>query len=104
MTTTDLWIRDLSGGRHLGQHGGLFSAALDVASVLLDFINEGRVTTTNGQFDVTNIESRMSGELLIEVFLETERRSGTELTESDGRRSVECVSPDHVYEIKYIEF
>ncbi len=103
MTTTDLWIADLSSGKRLGQHGGLFSPALDVASVLLDLINAGKLTP-NGPVNVTNIELRMRGHQLIEVFLETERQTGRTLTESNGRRSTDCVTPGHLYEVAYSEF
>jgi hypothetical protein len=36
--------------------------------------------------------------------LVAERRTGRPLIESDGRRSTECVTPDHIYEVVFIEF
>ncbi len=36
--------------------------------------------------------------------LVAERRTGRPLIESDWRRSTECVTPDHIYEIVFIEF
>jgi hypothetical protein len=36
--------------------------------------------------------------------LVAERRTWRPLIESDGRRSIECVTPEHIYEIVFIEF
>jgi hypothetical protein len=36
--------------------------------------------------------------------LVAERRTGHPLIESDGRRSIECVTPEHIYEVVFIEF
>jgi hypothetical protein len=33
-----------------------------------------------------------------------ERRTGRPLIESDGRRSIECVTREHIYEVVFIEF
>jgi hypothetical protein len=33
-----------------------------------------------------------------------ERRTGRPLIESDGRRSIECVTHEHIYEVVFIEF
>jgi hypothetical protein len=104
MTTSDLWINDLSGGQSLGQHGGLISPATSVAGVLWDFINAGKAKAKAGHFNVADLESNVSGDLLIEIFTETERRTGRPLIESDGRRSIECVTPEHLYEVVWIEF
>jgi len=43
--------------------------------------------------------SRCSADALV-----AERRTGRPLIESDGRRSTECVTPDHIYEVVFIEF
>lgn len=104
MTTTDLWITDLSGGRGLHQHGGLFGAASDVAYVLQDFIKAGKATAHLDHAEVIDIESTVSGELLLEMLRVTERSTGKRLTESDGSLSVDCVDPTHRYCIRYIEF
>lgn len=104
MTTTDLWIRNLSGGRSLYQHGGLSGPALDTASVLLDFIAEGKATAHPDHHDVCDIESVMSGAVLLELLRETEKRSGRQLVESDGVPTISCVVTGHRYEITYIEF
>jgi hypothetical protein len=36
--------------------------------------------------------------------LVAERRTGRQLIESDRRRRTECVTPDHIYEVVFIEF
>ncbi|MCP9274004.1 hypothetical protein [Mycolicibacterium arenosum] len=104
MTTTDLWIKDLSGGRGLRQRGGLFGPASDVAYVLWDFIKAGKATAHPDHAEVIDIESTVSGELLIKMLRVTERSTGKRLTESDRSRSVDCVDPTHHYRIRYIEF
>ena len=104
MTTTDLWITNLSGGRSLYQHGGLFGPAIDVASVLLNFIAEGRVSAHPDHHDGCDIESEMSGESLIELLKETEARTGHKLRERDGTLTVSHVESDDSYRIVYIEF
>ena len=47
----------------------------------------------------TALFSRCSADALV-----AERRTGHPLIESDGRRSIECVTPDHIYEVVFIEF
>lgn len=103
MTTTDLWITDLSGGPSLGQHGGGVSPAGYVSDVLLDFIRSGKATAKPGHAHPADLELDISGHLLIEVFAETERRTGQALIEGDGRRSIECVAPDHLYHAVYLD-
>ena len=97
--TTDLWVKDLSGGRGLRQHGGLFGTASDVAYVLWDFIKAGKATAHPDHAEVIDIESTVSGELLIEMLRVTERNTGRRLTESDGSRSIDCVDRTHRYHI-----
>lgn len=104
MTTTELWIRNLSGGRSLSQHGGLSGPALDVAAVLLDFIAAGKATAHPEHRDICDIESVMSGSDLHELLRETEKRSGKQLVESDGDPTLSCVEMSHRYRITYIEF
>ena len=104
MTTTDLWIKNLSGGRSLGQHGGLISSASQVAWVLLDFIDAGKAVAHPEHCDVTDIESTVSGDLLIEILRETEKRTGETLLERNGDSSIQCVNSDDTYEIRFIEF
>ena len=96
MTTTDLWIKNLSGGRSLGQHGGLISSASQVAWVLLDFIKAGKATAHPDHHDVTDIESIVSGDVLIEIFREAEKQTGTTLLERDGHPSIQCVNREKV--------
>ena len=43
--------------------------------------------------------SRCSADALV-----AEHRTWRPLIESDGRRSIECVTPDHIYEVVFIEF
>src|SRR4051812_21051825 len=104
MTTSDLWIKNVSGGRSLGRHGGLISSASEVAWVLLDFIDAGRATTHQDHRDVTDIEATVTGDLLIEIFRETEKRTGKTLLERDGHPSIQCVNEDDTYHIQFIEF
>jgi hypothetical protein len=104
MTTTDLWIKDLSGGRSLAQHGGLFGPASDVAHVLLDFIKAGRATAHPDHADVVDLESTVSGDLLIDLLRETEKRTDRSLTEADGSPTMNCVNRSHRYQIRFIEF
>lgn len=104
MTTTELWIKNLSGGRSLYQHGGLFGPAIDVASVLLDFIAAGKATAHPDHHDVCDIESVMTGTELLELLREAETRSGRKLVESNGNSTVSSVVTGHRYQITYIEF
>ena len=101
MTTSDLWIKNLSGGRRLGQHGGMVSHASYVAWVVLDFIEAGRV---DARYDITDIDAVTTGELLIEIFREAEKQYGVTLTERDGQRSIDCVSADDIYHVLFTEF
>ena len=94
----------MSGGRSLGQHGGLISSASHVAWVLLDFIKAGKATAHPDHCGITDIESTVSGEVLIEVFRETEKRTGETLFERDGHPSIQCVNNDDTYQIVFIEF
>jgi hypothetical protein len=104
MTTTDLWITNLSGGPSLYQGGGLFSPGADVAWVLLDFVKAGRATLHPDHADVANLQSTVSGSLLIELFVEAEKQTGKRLTERDGEPSINRINPDDVYQINFIEF
>lgn len=104
MTTTDLWITNLSGGRSLYQHGGLFGPALDVSSVLLDFIAVGKATAHPDDHDICDIESVMSSAELLELLREAEKQFGRQLVESDGTPTVSCVVTGHRYRVTYIEF
>ena len=47
----------------------------------------------------TGLFSRCSADALV-----AERQTGHPLIEADGRRSIECVTPDHIYEVVFIEF
>ncbi len=100
MTTTDLWIRNLSGGRSLSQHGGLISSASQVAWVLLDFIDTGKATAHPDHCEITDLESM----LLIEILRETEKRTGTTLLERNGHSSIQCVNEGDTYRIRFSEF
>lgn len=104
MTTTDLWITNLSGGPSLRQHGGLFGSASEVAWTLMDFIEAGRATASPDHAGVTDLESTVSGELLLELLRETEKRTTEPLKEGDGHPSIPRVHSDHRYRIRYIEF
>ncbi|RDH76905.1 hypothetical protein DVS77_18910 [Mycolicibacterium moriokaense] len=104
MTTTDLWITNLSGGRSLGQHGGLISSASQVAWVLRDFIDAGKASAHPDHCSITDIESTVSGDVLIDIFRETEKRTGTTLLEGDNHGSIDCVNKGDTYRIRFIEF
>ncbi|MDO3634443.1 hypothetical protein [Mycolicibacterium arseniciresistens] len=101
MTTSDLWIKNLSGGQSLGQHGGMVSHASYVAWVVLDFIAADRV---DARYAITDIDTVVSGELLLEIFHEAEKQYGVTLTERDGERSIDCVSADDTYRVLFTEF
>lgn len=104
MTTTDLWITNLSGGPSLHQHGGLFGPASDVAWVLLDFIQAGNATAHPDHAAVSDLESTVAGDVLIELLHEAETRSGTTLLEGDGHPTIQRVNREHRYRIQFIEF
>src|SRR6476660_2342514 len=104
MTTSDLWITNLSGGRSLSRHGGLISSASQVAWVLLDFIAAGNATAHPDHCDISDIDSTVSGDVLIEVFRETEKHTGRTLLEEDGHSTIEYVNQDDTYRIRFIEF
>jgi hypothetical protein len=70
----------------------------------LDFIDAGRATTHRDHRDVTDIEAAVTGDLLIEIFTETEKRTGKTLLERDGHPSIQCVNEDDTYHIRFIEF
>jgi hypothetical protein len=104
MTTTDLWITNLSGGQSLYQHGGLFGSASDVALTLVDFIEAGRATAHPDHNGVTDLESTVSGDLPLELLRETEKRTTKPLIERDGHSSIQRIHTDHCYRIRFIEF
>jgi hypothetical protein len=104
MTTTDLWITNLSGGQSLHLHGGLFGPASAVAWVLMDFIAAGRATAHPDHADVADLEATVSGNLLVELLQETARRSTKPPTEGDGHDIVHRVNREHRYRIRFIEF
>lgn len=104
MTTSDLWITNLSGGPSLYQHGGLFGPASEVAWVLLDFIEAGKAEAHPDHAGVTDLESTVSGDLLLEILHEAERQSGKTLVESDGHATIQRVDREHRYRIAFIEF
>jgi hypothetical protein len=41
---------------------------------------------------------------LMEIFTETEKRTGKTLLERDGHPSIQCVNEDDTYHIRFIEF
>jgi hypothetical protein len=98
-----MWITDLSGGPDLYQGS---NAALDVAVVLTDFIKSGKATANPGHDGICNVETTVGGHILIEAFVEAERRNPRLrlIQKEDGRRSSECVTPEHTYKVSYIEF
>jgi hypothetical protein len=104
MTTTDLRITNLSGGQSLHLHGGLFGPASDVAYVLMDFITAGKVTAHPDHAGVTDLAATVSGDLLIELLRETEKRTAKPPTEGDAHASTQRVNRDHRYRIRSIEF
>jgi hypothetical protein len=107
MTTYDLWITDLSGGPSLDHHG---YSALDVAMVLTDFINSGKATADPEHDGITNVETTIGGIVLLEAFAEVDRqqkkRYGGQSTVGDDtrRRTSESVTPEHSYNVRYLEF
>ena len=104
MTTSDLWITNLSGGQSLHLHGGLFGPASDVAYVLMNFIKAGEATAHPDHASITGLESTVSGDLLIELLRETEKRTAKPPTEGDGHASTQRVNRDYRYRIRSIEF
>ena len=103
MTTTDLWIKNLSGGRSMHQSGGLFGPASDIARTLEDFVAAGRAMLHPDHTDICDLESTMSGDVLIELLRETESRT-SRLLEQDGTSTIDAVHNDHQYEVRFIEF
>jgi hypothetical protein len=102
MTTFDMWITDLSGAPGLYHRG---SSALDVAIVLSDFITSGKATANPGHDGITSVETTVPGHILIEAFAEAERQNPGRLIQNEGgRRSSECVTPEHRYKVSYVEF
>jgi hypothetical protein len=78
--------------------------ASDVAYVLMDFIKAGRATAHPDHADVVDLESTVSGDVLIDLLRETEKRTDRSLTEADGRPTINCVNQSHRYQIRFIEY
>jgi hypothetical protein len=70
----------------------------------MDFIEAGRATAHPDHSGVTDLESTVSGELLLELLRETEKRTTEPLKGGDGHPSIQRVHSDHRYRISYIEF
>lgn len=103
MTFSDLWVDDLTGGTTLHQEGYLTGPAVELSTVLLEFIKATRAMVNLDHNFVADVEMTITGDQLVEAFVETEKRSGITLTEADGRRSVDCVNPDHTYRCWFVE-
>ena len=105
MTTYDFWINDLDrsrGGPTLSRSGrGDFANHL--GWTLWDFIRDGRAPKDPQYCHVTHLKTVISGDVLAEVFRETERVKKCVLRQSDGTRSVGLIDSAHRYEITFIE-
>jgi hypothetical protein len=97
-------MTNLSGGQSLHQHGGLFGPASAVAWALLDFIKAGRATAHPNHAGVADLESTVSGGLLVEIIREAEKRTGRRLLEEDGSATIGRVNRTDRYCIRFIEF
>jgi hypothetical protein len=98
----DMSMKDLSGGPDLYQVG---NSASNVAFVLSDFITAGRATANVGHDGITNVETTVGGDVLIEAIAEAEREyPGGPIQNEDGCRTSESVTPGHTYKVSYVEF
>jgi hypothetical protein len=98
----DMSMKDLSGGPDLYQVG---NAAAHVAWVLSDFITAGNATANVGHDGTVNVETTVSGRILIEVIAEAEREYSWSrpIQNEDGRRTSTSLTPGHTYKVSYVE-
>lgn len=106
MTTFDFWVTDLDaprGGAALSR-SGRDAHAHYLGWTLWEFLGTGRAPRDPKHCNVADIKTVVSGEVLAEIFRETERTQECVLRLPDGRSSVDVIDPAHRYEITFLEF